>query len=133
MNGEWESATPSILTSLEMEGADVSKFVEAIDLAAGHRAERLSILEARANGKDDGIRPSSPASDPDLFEKYYRNAYNSSLRLILTDYYTKRRAALVEQARDIPQDDPQYAGLLKEISGISAALLKLPKQFRVVI
>jgi DNA primase len=133
MNGEWESAPPSILTSLEMEGADVSKFVEAIDLAAGHRAERLSILEARANGKDDGIRPSCPAADPDLFEKYFRNTYNSSLRLILTDYYTKRRAELVEQARGIPQDDPERAALVKEIGDISAALLKLPKQFRVII
>ncbi len=133
MNGEWESAPSSILTSLEMEGADVSLLVEALDRAAGHRAEREAVMEARSSGKADGVQPSSPAADPDLYEKFFRNTYNSSLRLILTDYYTLKRAALVEQARDIPEDTPERAALVKEIGAISAELLKLPARFKVVI
>ena len=133
MNGEWESAPSSILTSLEMEGADVSLLVEAIDLAAGHRAEREAVLNARGNGKSDGVHPSCPAADPELCGKFFRNTYNSSLRLILTDYYTRKRAALVEQARGIPEDAPERAALVKQIGDISAELLKLPARFKVVI
>ena len=133
MNGEWESAPSSILTSLEMEGADVSLLVEAIDRAAGHRAEREAVMEARSIGKPVEVQPSSPAADPDLYEKFFRNTYNSSLRLILTDYYTRKRAALVEQARGIPEDAPERAALVKEIGAISSELLKLPARFKVVI
>ena len=133
MNGEWESAPASILTSLEMESADVSKLVEAIDLAAGHRAERETVRDARGRGETDEARPSCPAADPDLCEKFFRNTYNSSLRLILTDYFTRKRAALLEQARALPEDAPERAALVKEIGGISAELLKLPLKYRVVI
>ena len=132
-NGEWESAPASILTSLEIEGADVSKFVEAIDLAAGRRAERESILEARANGNAPDIRPSCPAADPELCGKFYGNTYNSSMKLILSEFYKQKRAALIEQARSMPQDDPGYAALIREIGAISAAMLKLPQKFKVVI
>ena len=133
MNGEWESAPPSILTSLEMEGADVSKFVEAIDLAAARRAEREAAGSARRAGQ--AAPPAScPAADPDLCEKFFRNTYNSSLRLILTDYYKRKRAALLEQARSLPEDAPERAALVKEIGDISAKLFKeLPARFKVVI
>ena len=133
MNGEWESAPSSILTSLEMEGADVSRFIEAIDIAAGHRAERETILNGLRDGKDDAP-PSCPAADPVLCEKFFRNTYNSSLRLILTDYYTRKRAALMEKARALPEDAPERAALVKEISEISSTLFKdLPARFKVVI
>ena len=133
MNGEWESAPSAILTSLEMEGADVSAFVEAIDQAGAHRAEREAVLEARMQGRAGDVQPSCPAADPDLCEKFFRNTYNSSLRLILADYYTRTRAALIEQARDLPQDAPERAALVKQIGDISSALLKLPARFKVVI
>ena len=133
MNGEWESAPPSILTSLEMEGADVSGFVEAIDLAAGRRAEREAVRDARGSGNAGEVHPSCPAADPVLCEKFFRNTYNSSMRLILSDYYTRKRAALVEQARGIPEDSPERAALVKQIGDISAELLKLPQKYRVVI
>ena len=133
MNGEWESAPSAILTSLEMEGADVSAFVEAIDQAGAHRAEREAVLEARMQGRAGDVQPSCPAADPDLCEKFFRNTYNSSLRLILADYYTRTRAALIEQARDLPQDAPERAALVKQIGDISSALLKLPVRFKVVI
>jgi len=133
LNGEWESAPASILTSLEIEGADVSRLVEAIDLAAGRRAERDAILETRGNGRAEEIRPSGPAADPELYVRFYSNTYNSSMRLILSDYYKRKRAALIEQARSMPQDDPGYAALVQEIGAISSAMLKLPQKFRVVI
>ena len=133
MNGEWESAPSSILTSLEMEGADVSGFVEAIDLAAGHRAEREAVRDARGSGKSGEVHPSCPAADPDLCEKFFRNTYNSSMRLILTDYCTWKRAALLEQVKALAPDAPERAALVRQIGDISAEILKLPQKYRVVI
>ena len=132
MNGEWKDAPSSILTSLEMEGEDVSRFVEAIGLAAGYAAERDAIQTAKSEGKSAPF-PSCPAADPDLCEKFFRNTYNSSVRLILTDYYTRKRAALAERARTVPPDDPERAALLDQFKEISSALLKLPARFKVVI
>jgi DNA primase len=132
VNGEWNDAPSSILTALEMDGADVSKFIEAIDLSAGYAAERDAIKTARAEGKN-APPASCPAADPDLCEKYFRNAYNSSMRLILTDYYTRKRAELVERARTVQPDAPERTALFDEIKAISSALLDLPKRFRVVI
>ena len=132
MNGEWKDAPSAILTSLEMEGADVSKLVEALDLAAGHAAERAAIIAAREAGQP--VPPAScPAADPDLCDKFFRNTYNSSVRLILTDYYTRTRAALLEQVKALPPDAPERAKLFKEIKDISSALLQLPTRFKVVI
>lgn len=131
-NGEWESAPSSILTSLEMEGADVSRLVEALDLAAGYKAERDAILAAWNEGTEEPT-PSCPAADPCLYDKFRRNTYNSSLRLILDDCYKRKRAALLEQAHAMNQDDPRYAALVREIGDISKALLDLPKLYKVVI
>ncbi len=132
MNGEWKDAPSSILTSLEMEGADVSKLVEALDLAAGHAAERAAIEAAREEGKD-APPASCPAADPELSKKFFRNTYNSSVRLILTDYYQRKRADLLAQIKALAPDAPERAALFKEINDISAALLKLPARFKVVI
>ena len=133
MNGEWDSAPSSILTTLEMEGADVSRFVEAIDLAAGHRAKRMAVLEGRAQGRKDELPAADPADDPDLYLRFFCNTYNSCMKLILTEYYKRKRADLIEQARSLNEDDPAYAALLREIADISSALLKLPQKFKVVI
>jgi len=132
MNGEWKDAPSAILTSLEMEGADVSRLVEALDLAAGHAAERAAIEAAREAGQPEPPA-SCPAADPDLCDKFFRNTYNSSVRLILTDYYTRTRAALLEQVKALPPDAPDRAKLFKEIKDISSALLQLPQKYRVVI
>ena len=129
-NGEWENAPSSILTSLEMEGEDVSKLVEALDLAAGHRAERQAFLDGTA---DADATPSCPAADPYLYERFCRNTYNSSLRLILADHYKRKRAALVEQAHSLDRDDPRYAELVQEIGDISKLLLALPQKYKVII
>ncbi|MBR2962686.1 MAG: DNA primase [Lentisphaeria bacterium] len=131
-NGEWKDAPSSILTSLEMEGADVSKLVEALDLAAGHAAERAAIEAAREAGQPVPSA-SCPAADPELSKKFFRNTYNSSVRLILTDYYTRTRAALLEQVKALPPDAPERKALFDEIKDISSALLKLPARFKVVI
>lgn len=131
-NGEWKDAPSSILTALEMEGADVSRFVEAIDLAAGHAAERRAILEAQESNAPEQT-PSCQAADPLLCRKFFRNTYNSSLRLILTDFYRRERAALLEKARTMPQDDPGYAALIREIGEISKLVYDLPQKYKVVI
>ncbi len=132
MNGEWKDAPPSILTSLEMEGADVSKLVEALDLAAGHAAERAAIKAAREEGKD-APPASCPAADPELSKKFFRNTYNSSVRLILTDYYTRKRAGLLAQVKTLAPDAPERKALFDEIKELSSTLLKLPARFKVVI
>ncbi len=132
MNGEWKDAPSSILTSLEMEGADVSKLVEALDLAAGHAAERAAIEATREEGKD-APPASCPAADPELSKKFFRNTYNSSVRLILTDYYTRKRAGLLAQVKTLAPDAPERAKLFKEIKDISSALLQLPQKYRVII
>ncbi len=132
MNGEWKDAPSSILTSLEMEGADVSKLVEALDLAAGHAAERAAIEATREEGKD-APPASCPAADPELSKKFFRNTYNSSVRLILTDYYTRKRAELLAQVKALPPDAPERKALFDEIKEISSALLKLPQKYRVII
>ena len=131
-NGEWESAPASILTALEMEGADVSKLVEAINLAAEHSAERTAILESLGSGQA-GESPSCQAADPALYQKFFRNTYNSSLRLILDDYYKRKRNELLAQAKAMPQDDPGRAELFDRIKDISKSLIDLPKKYRVVI
>jgi DNA primase len=140
MNGEWDSAPSSILTSLEMEGADVSKLVEAMDLAAAHRAEREANRDPSSMPADNENEqaqtpapPSCPAADPYSCEKYFRNTYNSCLQRILTEFYKGERAAKIEQARSVQPDDPAYAALVKEIAGISKLLLDLPKKYKVVI
>ena len=133
MNGEWDSAPASVLTSLEMEGLDVTRLVEAIDLASARRMEREANLEALNHPEAPPPQPSCPAADPELFVTFQRNTYNSSLRFILTDCYQRRRAALVEQAKTIPRDDPAYAELVKEITELTAALLKLPQKYRVSV
>ena len=200
-NGDSESAPSAILTSLEMEGADVSKLVEAIDLAAAHHAEREAILTAMAkndsnkdaedagnepggedepnDGYDDGEDsdaagnepdeaenepdaaddaenepdeasarkgddagelekneppvPSCPAADPLLYRKFFRNTYNSSVRVILIEFYKRRRAEMIQQASSMKPDDPAYPALVKEIAGISKLLLDLPKTYKVII
>ena len=131
-NGEWKDAPSSILTSLEMEGADVSKLVEAISLAAEHSAERAAIAAAGEAG-EIAPPPSCQAADPDLHKKFFRNTYNSSVRLILTDYYTRTRAELLAQVKALPSDAPERKALFDEIKDISSALLKLPARFKVVI
>ena len=133
MNGEWESAPAGVLTSLEMEGLDVTKLVEAIDLASARRMEREANLEALNHPENPPPVPSCPAADPELFGTFQRNTYNSSMRFILTDHYQRRRAALVEQAKTIARDDPAYAELVKEITELTSALLKLPKAYRVSV
>ena len=133
MNGEWESAPAGVLTSLEMEGLDVTKLVEAIDLASARRMEREAKLEALNHPENPPPQPSCPAADPELFGTFQRNTYNSSMRFILTDHYQRRRAALVEQAKTVARDDPAYAELVKEITELTAALLKLPKTYRVSV
>jgi hypothetical protein len=133
-NGEWESAPAAILTSLEMDGLDVSRLVEAIDLAASRKAEREAILEAMNNpASGPAPQPSCPAADPELCETFRKNTYNSSMRFILTDCYQRKRAALVEQAKSVPREDPAYAELVKEITELTTALLKLPKTYRVTV
>ena len=131
-NGEWRDAPSSILTSLEMEGADVSKLVEALDLAAGHAAERAAIEAAREAGQP-APQPSCPAADPELSKRFFRNTYNSSVRLILSDYYTRTRAELLAQVKALPPDAPERAALMDRMKDISSALLKLPARFKVVI
>ena len=131
-NGEWRDAPSTILTSLEMEGADVSKLVEAIDLAAGHAAEREAIEAARKEGTPEP-QPSCPAADPFLCMKFFRNTYNSSVRLILTDFYTRTRADLLAQVKALPPDAPERAAIMDQIKSISSALLQLPQKYRVVI
>ena len=133
MNGEWDSAPASVLTSLEMEGLDVTKLVEAIDLASARRMEREANLEALNHPENPPPQPSCPAADPELFGTFQRNTYNSSLRFILTDCYQRRRAVLVEKAKTIPRDDPAYAELVNEITEITSALLKLPQKYRVSV
>ncbi len=132
MNGEWKDAPSSILTSFEMEGADVSKLVEAIDLAAGRSAERAAI---EAAWKDGTAAPpaSCKAADPDLCVKFFRNTYNSSVRIILADHYQRERTKLLAQLKAIPQDAPERKALFDEIKELSSALLKLPARFKVVI
>jgi len=179
-NGDAESAPSSVLTSLEMEGADVSKLVEAIELAAAHHAERDAIIAALAgkksdgdaenapedkpDGEDDGENepddeiagdngenaddadddaaeveatappvPSCPAADPLIYRKFFRNTYNSSVRVILTEFYKRRRAEMIAQASAMPPDDPAYPALVKEIAEISRLLLDLPKTYKVII
>ena len=131
-NGEWKDAPSSILTSLEMEGADVSKLVEAISLAAEHSAERAAIAAAGEAG-EIAPPPSCQAADPDLHKKFFRNTYNSSVRFILTDYYQRRRAELHAKAKALPLDAPERKALFDEIKEISSALIQLPARFRVVI
>ena len=131
-NGEWKDAPSSILTSLEMEGADVSKLVEAISLAAEHSAERAAIAAAGEAG-EIAPPPSCQAADPDLHKKFFRNTYNSSVRFILTDYYQRRRAELHAKAKVLPLDAPERKALFDEIREISSALIQLPARFRVVI
>ncbi len=131
-NGEWQDAPSALLTSLEMEGADVSKLVEAMDLAAGHAAERAAIESALQAGESTP-QPSCPAADPDFSRKFFRNTYNSSLRLILTDYYTRTRAALLAQLKALPQDAPERTDLMDRFKEVSSALYKLPQKYRVVI
>ena len=131
-NGEWRDAPSSILTSLEMEGTDVSKLVEAMDTAAGHAAERAAIEAAREAGQP-APNASCPAADPELSKRFFRNTYNSSVRLILTDYYTRTRADLLEQVKALPPDAPDRAALMDRMKDISSALLKLPARFKVVI
>ena len=131
-NGEWHDAPSSVLTSLEMEGADVSKLVEALDLASGHSAERAAIRAAQEDGKN-APPASCQAADPDLSEKFFRNTYNSSVRFILTDYYQRRRAELHARAKALPQDAPERKALFDEIKAISSALFELPRKYRVVI
>ena len=131
-NGEWRDAPSSILTSLEMEGADVSKLVEAMDTAAGHAAERAAIEAAREAGQPVPSA-SYPAADPELSKRFFRNTYNSSVRLILTDYYTRTRAELLAQVKALPPDAPDRAALMDRMKDISSALLKLPARFKVVI
>ena len=70
---------------------------------------------------------------PALYEKFCRNTCNSSLRLILGDYYKRKRAALVEQAHGLDRDDPRYADLVHEIGDISKLLLALPQKYKVII
>ncbi|MBP5586496.1 MAG: DNA primase [Lentisphaeria bacterium] len=131
-NGEWRDAPSSILTSLEMEGADVSKLVEAMDLAAGHVAERDAIRATKKAGKT-APPASCPAADPYSYKKIHGNTYNSSVRMILTDYYTRTRAALLEQLKALPEDAPERAELMARFKEISSALYKLPQKYRVVI
>ena len=131
-NGEWRDAPSSILTSLEMEGTDVSKLVEAMDTAAGHAAERAAIEAAREAGQPVPSA-SYPAADPELSKRFFRNTYNSSVRLILTDYYTRTRAELLAQVKALPPDAPDRAALMDRMKDISSALLKLPARFKVVI
>ena len=131
-NGEWRDAPSSILTSLEMEGADVSKLVEAMDLAAGHVAERDAIRATKKAGKT-APPASCPAADPYSYKKIHGNTYNSSVRMILTDYYTRTRAALLEQLKALPEDAPERAPLMARFKEISSALYKLPTRFKVVI
>ena len=133
MNGEWETAPASVLTSLEMEGLDVSRLVEAIDAASSRRAERDAIQEALNRADSEPPKPSCPAADPELCETFMKNTYNSSMRFILTDFYQRRRAALVEQAKSIAKDDPAYAALVTEITQLTSALLKLPAKYRVMV
>ena len=181
-NGDSESAPSSVLTSLEMEGADVSKLVEAIELAAAHHAEREANMTAMAgkadseagnaagNGPDEGYDggdgyagepdsgnepdsdaadgekeqddeveetappvPSCPAADPAIYLKFFRNTYNSSVRVILTEFHKRRRAEMIAQASSMMPDDPAYPALVKEIAEISRLLLDLPKQYKVII
>ena len=133
MNGEWETAPASVLTSLEMEGLDVSRLVEAIDLASSHKAEREALLEALNRPEAVPPAPSCPAADPELCPAYQRNTYNSCMRFILTDFYQRKRSALVAQAKTVDRDDPAYADLVREITELTSALLNLPKTYKITV
>ena len=53
--------------------------------------------------------------------------------MILTEFYKRRRAEMIEQARSMTADDPAYPALVKEIGDISKLLLDLPKTYKVII
>ena len=77
--------------------------------------------------------PSCPAADPAIYLKFFRNTYNSSVRVILTEFHKRRRAEMIAQASSMTPDDPAYPALVKEIAEISRLLLDLPKQYKVII
>ena len=77
--------------------------------------------------------PSCSAADPVLYRQFFRNTYNSSVRVILTEFYKRRRAEMIAQASAMPPDDPAYPALVKEIAEISKLLLDLPKTYKVII
>ena len=53
--------------------------------------------------------------------------------MILTEFYKRKRAEMIQQASAMPPDDPAYPALVKDIASISKLLLDLPKTYKVII